>query len=1064
MKFEIGSEWRKWDLHVHTPESKLNNQFGGDWDAYVKTIFKKAIEQEIAVIGITDYFTIEGYKKIVTQYLNKESKLIELFKNELKIDTNYISKIKNILLLPNIEFRLDNIISSKKDGQQPRRLNYHVIFSNRFGNKTIEETIQEIEENFLHNIDFTYEANPQDGFGKRKLKVYNLIELGKKLKAEHTPFNERSDFEIGCMNAVVQINQIDEILKKDNPTLFKDNYIMILAEEYMGLIDWNGQDHNVRKTVTSVSDIIFSSNDKTMVWALTDDFKKEFGSKKPCLCGSDAHSFDQLFIHEGDKICWIKADPTFEGLRQILHEPKDRVFIGKIPEKLKIVDQNKSHFIKNIRITKNHDSKMLDPWFNNDIDINTGLVAIIGNKGSGKSALADIIGFMGDSKNENEFSFLHKNRFRKSPPNLANNFAAEIIWHDGTSNRKGLADKTEITSIERIRYLPQQFIENICNNLDNDFGDEINKMVFSYLPENERVGKNSFNDLINHLCSGIDDKVKTLKNKINNANKKILELEKKELPSYKETINNLIKLKIAELRNHIDNPPKEVIKPNEPENINQKTEIEEIKNKIEELESEIKKKTGDLNTVTKQISELEIIQVKLSDLKNKFTELRKDIDSVFKLNKIDLDLKMEFSYDEERINKELEKLKIEKDKLTNLLEKDNKKQTEDSLYKILNQALETKKVLDNKLNEPLRLHQKYLEDLKEWKTKKEELFGNNEKVDSLLYLHKELQFISFRLQQGKLDEVKLRDALCQEMFDLKLEKSEKYKIIYKSVMDFVNTHKTQNDDDFNFSVEISLKKNFDDQFLNYINQKIISPFKGSSDGREYLKGIINRYEFNKKDDTLSFVNSIYTDITTDKDKFDKLVNNRLECYNYLYSLDYLDIEYRLKLGDKSLEQLSPGEKGSLLLIFYLVLDRDNCPLIIDQPEDNLDNQSVFEKLVPYIRDAKNKRQVIIVTHNPNIAVACDAEQIIFSEIDKENGYKVTYQTGSIENININKHIVDVLEGTMPAFDLRKIKYFGDRIDYSQNMEFKTNIVELSNKGKTSKVVTDTKKESAATEE
>ncbi|MDQ7067548.1 MAG: hypothetical protein Q9M40_06025 [Sulfurimonas sp.] len=82
------------------------------------------------------------------------------------------------------------------------------------------------------------------------------------------------------------------------------------------------------------------------------------------------------------------------------------------------------------------------------------------------------------------------------------------------------------------------------------------------------------------------------------------------------------------------------------------------------------------------------------------------------------------------------------------------------------------------------------------------------------------------------------------------------------------------------------------------------------------------------------------------------------------------------------EQLSPGERGALVIIFYLLIDKGDIPLIIDQPEDNLDNESVFEYLVPYIKQAKQNRQIIIVTHNPNIAVVSDAEQIIYTEIDK----------------------------------------------------------------------------------
>lgn len=138
-------------------------------------------------------------------------------------------------------------------------------------------------------------------------------------------------------------------------------------------------------------------------------------------------------------------------------------------------------------------------------------------------------------------------------------------------------------------------------------------------------------------------------------------------------------------------------------------------------------------------------------------------------------------------------------------------------------------------------------------------------------------------------------------------------------------------------------------------------------------------------------------------------------------LDYIDINYNLKLGEKMLSKLSPGERGLVLLIFYLVLDKDNLPLIIDQPEDNLDNQSIFKKLVPYIIKAKERRQIIIVTHNPNIAVACDSEQIIYSKMNNED-MEIRYIYGSMESKETSQYIIDVLEGTQPAFDKRKNKY------------------------------------------
>ncbi|MFI8034275.1 AAA family ATPase, partial [Acinetobacter sp. ABJ_C3_5] len=153
-----------------------------------------------------------------------------------------------------------------------------------------------------------------------------------------------------------------------------------------------------------------------------------------------------------------------------------------------------------------------------------------------------------------------------------------------------------------------------------------------------------------------------------------------------------------------------------------------------------------------------------------------------------------------------------------------------------------------------------------------------------------------------------------------------------------------------------------------------------------------------------------------------VTNNRFELYNYTFSLQFLDAYYDLQNHGKSLDQLSPGEKGALLLVFYLVPDKEDIPLIIDQPEDNLDNNSVAKVLVPFIKLAKKKRQIILVTHNPNLAVVADSEQVINVSLDKQNGYKFNFISGGIENKTINQQILEVLEGAVPAFCLRKDKY------------------------------------------
>ncbi len=168
-RFPTGSEWRKWDLQVHTPYSALNNGFGSDFRIYGKTIFERAIAKEIAAIGVTDYFSIEGYKKL-KDLRNNRSELLYL------LGTSVAAKAHEILLLPNIEFRTSVIIA--RPGGKTSRVNLHVLFS-----EDIDP--EDIEEHFLREIKFTAESNPGNTDERWSVTLNNLENLGRRLKTQH---------------------------------------------------------------------------------------------------------------------------------------------------------------------------------------------------------------------------------------------------------------------------------------------------------------------------------------------------------------------------------------------------------------------------------------------------------------------------------------------------------------------------------------------------------------------------------------------------------------------------------------------------------------------------------------------------------------------------------------------------------------------------------------------------------------------------------------------------------------------------------------------------------------
>ena len=135
-----GSEWRKWDLHVHTPASVLQSEFGQDWDRYVVALFTRAIEEKISTIGITDYYIPEGYEILRRDYLENAEKLRELF------DEETISAIKKIKVFPNIEFRISKLVVGKeRDLSWNRKVNYHVLLFD-------ELSIEKINSDFIAQI------------------------------------------------------------------------------------------------------------------------------------------------------------------------------------------------------------------------------------------------------------------------------------------------------------------------------------------------------------------------------------------------------------------------------------------------------------------------------------------------------------------------------------------------------------------------------------------------------------------------------------------------------------------------------------------------------------------------------------------------------------------------------------------------------------------------------------------------------------------------------------------------------------------------------------------------
>lgn len=976
-----GSIWRKWDLHVHSPASY---NYKGTYDQF----FGQIKNSDCAVIGINDYCSVEGYKHFITKVPNSEK-----------------------FILPVVELRMTNALLNKNSKNGPR-INFHIIFNNEIDVSDLETFLK------------------------------SLVINGSQISSKY------SDSKFLYEKVAVDFGGTKRLLET-NPT-FKGKYLIWMPyDEYGGIDNIDPvKDQWIKQELVNDSHFIGSSNQKQIDFFLWKDdkikekkFKEWFKDKKPCLKGSDSHEYIYPIgairdknSQPCEKYCWIKADPNFEGLKQVVNEPEDRIYIGKIPLKLLEIESNKSHYIESISLEP-IDGTYQSPWFNNKVPINPGLVAIIGKKGSGKSAKADSIALAGKSHaDSNTYSFLRADKFRKK--GLAKQYEATLTWCDGVEVKCNLNDQVDInTEPEQVKYLPQKFVETICNESGiNLFQQEIDKVIFSYVPEENRNNTTNLKDLVKLKTGLIDRNVETLRQRVSEQNDLICSLEGKRLLSYIESINLKLTEKQRELKSLIE--PKKVVEPKSKPSKEIEKKISTLNAALDEAEKQIGEKQQELKNVNLHFTKLQNLEIALESIQKQLDEFLSDYEEDLKLLEIDPQKLISAKVDNNIIIKKKTTFNDSIVKLALLLSEEG----DDSLIVMKkNIKADLKKIYESLDNEN-NAYQEYQKALKAYQDKKESIEGteNDTNLTTIKSLANEIIYVQKNLSKNIETAEKQRDKLVGEVYDELIKKISFYKEIYAPLGKVISDKKEKQREtgsilDFNVGIAFD-KLNFPSDFLSFIDQSRDGSFQGKVEGLARVGEIIANNEIKTKDGVTNFIKELIDCLRVDKsakgnpvklleDQLIKSSDKKLGLYNYIYGLSYLDVKYNITFNGKDLNEneFSPGEIGALLLIFYLLIDKNKIPLIIDQPEENLDNESVFTLLVPYIKQAKKERQIIIVTHNPNLAVVCDAEQIISAEMNKHT-YEIRYTSGSIENPTTNKKILDVLEGTLPAFQKRDQKY------------------------------------------
>ncbi len=1007
-KFPRGSEWSKWDLHIHTPAS-IVQEYGGPtpevWEKFILDL--ESLPKEFKAIGINDYIFLDGYRKVI-EYQKQ-------------------GRLKNIdLILPVIELRLDKFASLGTDDPW-KKVNFHIIFSNELNPDIIEA-------NFLkaiqHKLKIEAESGEEDF--NEVVTPDTLAELGIKIKRRSSkPIND-SDIKTGFNSLAFNF---DVIFEKLGAGTFKDKYLTAVGKSEWDTLRWDGSP-GTKKTVINKADFVFTALEKPDTYIQQRDKLTEQKVNDKLLDCSDAHKFSSEEKPErrlGNCFTWLKANTTFEGLKQVSKE-STRIFVGDIPPIIKRVKENPTRYIKKLSFEKLAVPKLEESWFENlEIEINSGLVAIIGNKGNGKSALTDCIGLVGNTPHHNDFSFLEKSKFRAPRPNRSESFKASINWESNSKDEQTLSLNPHSASVENVKYIPQGFLEKLCNENHQDFLTELRTVIFTHIPDSEKYGKTNLLELESFRSDSIQNEIQQILLELKQANQVVVELEKKDTESYKEQLQSNLEQKKKDLEAHNQIKPLVVEPTTDPAIIEKNKEVSdkiaEARTKLSEFEKLSVENSSKQKTILLTRASLEKVLSSIKLLQNNYDKTFSDITPTLLAIGIKAEDVISLNVKTETINSKITDLDttlVEIDKLLNA-------ELPDSFpAKISTQRTELGK-LQNVLDEPSKNYQKYLDDLAHWTKSEKDVIGDAAKLGTITYLEGEIKYLQNQLPLDIQAAAGNRKKILIRLFNKKNEILDVYRTFYKPITDFISNYGGVLEK-YEIQLDIENKlKGFEDKFLSQLSAGAKGSFIGIEEGRKKINEILFNSEWETADGIVAMINTIVDNLKFDKrpgfDNAKREVEKQLKggytvagLYDFLFGLDYLEPTYKLKLNEKNISELSPGERGALLLIFYLALDRNDIPLIIDQPEENLDNQSVFRLLAQFIKKAKEKRQVIIVTHNPNLAVVCDADQIIHVRIEKHNKNKVLINSGALENPEINRTVVDILEGTYEAFDTRDTKY------------------------------------------
>lgn len=974
-----GSEWHRWEPHIHAPSTILNNQFDGDepWDAYLSKL--ENATPSIEAIAITEYYVTDTYEEF------------------LKLKAN--DRLPGVMLLfPNIELRLD---VAAKSGF----VNIHLLISPEDPDH-LTEVKRILKRLQFHAFDDRFDCTRAE-----------LIKLGK--RADPSIIDDGAALEHGATQFKVNFDQLRKVI--DESDWAKKNILIAVAG---GTGDGTSgvrqaADTTVRQEIEKFAHIIFSSSPaQREFWlgqrnATIEELRARYDGCKPCLHGSDAHDQQSVGQPVDSRFSWIKGDLVFDALRQACIDPEGRAFVGEQPPQSAMPSQVISH----VKIDNAN-------WATTpEIPFNSGLVAIIGARGSGKTALVDVIAAGCDAitptgwdENENiSPSFLARAH------RLIGNATTTLTWGGGSTVTRSLdgSDANGNMSFPRARYLSQQFVEELCsaNGVSDGLVDEIERVIYESHSQDDRDWALDFAELRDQKTTRFQQAREREAEAISDISDRIAtEFEKESLVA---TLDKQVKQKKKLIADYIEDRAKLVVRGTEAQ-LARHTHLSQAAQNLRKKIQTFGNRRRTFVALQDEVRSMRatgapemLRQVQARHAKSGLNDKQWDEFLLIYKGNVEKSLAAYIALADSEVEK---------------LNGTPPQPGDPNVALIPDNADLSKLPLAPIVAEMTRLEALFSAD-KLVREKYKALTGRIGQENSAL-----------QILEARLSDVQGAEARRKK---LQTERDDAYGRVFEAIVSEQNaltelyaplmarlTESSGTLKKLNFSV----RRSADVQAWGSIAEEELldrrktGPFYGRGAlvrvATEALKSAWETGSAVQVQAAMTaFIAKYLKDLLshapyapTEQAEFRAWSK---QFAHWLFSTNHISVQYEISYDGVDIHKLSPGTRGIVLLLLYLALDdSDDRPLIIDQPEENLDPKSVFDELVALFIAAKAKRQVIMVTHNANLVVNTDADQIIIAEAGPHPSGglpPISYTAGGLENGTIRKAVCDILEGGEAAF-------------------------------------------------